>query len=483
MKRLGTIVAVLFLLVGALPSQARAAPLNDDFADAQLLEGEFGEVPATNKKAAKEAGEPNHADNAGGRSVWFHWIAERPGTLSVWTAKPAFDTLLAVYTGSSVDALTEVASNDDIGVSTNSRVSFATVVGTDYFIAIDGYDGANGPFLLRWRQGPENDDFADAQLLTDDAGSVTGTAFGATVETGEPAIEGAATAWYRWTASRDATFGFAVSEEAREVAIYTGTSVDALTPIAEGREALFAASAGTEYSIAVAGWRPGRNEEFRLFWGEPPPNDDFENARRIHTRSGSVTGTIFLASRQAGESARHGSDSVWYRWRAPRTAHARFETAEGNFDELLAVYRGRTVDALRLVAANDDFTGRESGLSFHAVEGKVYFVSVTSFGEILGDFTLRWYPGRILHGTSRADLLFGTPGRDYIVGSGGNDVLRGRGGKDALDGGRGADVLYGGRGGDFLDSRDFVEGNDVIYGGAGTDTARRDRGDRMHGVP
>ena len=68
MKRLGTIVAVLFLLVGALPSQARAAPLNDDFADAQLLEGEFGEVPATNKKAAKEAGEPNHADNAGGRS-------------------------------------------------------------------------------------------------------------------------------------------------------------------------------------------------------------------------------------------------------------------------------------------------------------------------------------------------------------------------------------------------------------------------------
>ena len=261
MKRLGTIVAVLFLLVGALPSQARAAPLNDDFADAQLLEGEFGEVPATNKKAAKEAGEPNHADNAGGRSVWFHWIAQRPGTLSVWTAKSAFDTLLAVYTGSSVDALTELASNDDIGVSTNSRVSFATVVGTDYFIAVDGYDGANGPFLLRWRQGPENDDFADAQLLTDDAGSVTGTAFGATVETGEPAIEGAATAWYRWTASRDATFGFAVSEEAREVAIYTGTSVDALTPIAEGKEALFAASAGTEYSIAVAGWRPGRNEE------------------------------------------------------------------------------------------------------------------------------------------------------------------------------------------------------------------------------
>ena len=56
------------------------------------------------------------------------------------------------------------------------------------------------------------------------------------------------------------------------------------------------------------------------------------------------------------------------------------------------------MDALRLVAANDDFTGRESGLSFHAVEGKVYFVSVTSFGEILGDFTLRWYPGRILEG-------------------------------------------------------------------------------------
>jgi hypothetical protein len=63
-----------------------------------------------------------------------------------------------------------------------------------------------------------------------------------------------------------------------------------------------------------------------------------------------------------------------------------------NFDELLAVYRGRTVDALRS-SLRTTTSGAVRAALVYAVEGKVYFVSVTSFGEILGDFTLRWYPG------------------------------------------------------------------------------------------
>jgi hypothetical protein len=485
MRRMASLATVSALVAafGLFAAEARAAPANDNFAAAQLVEGEFGDAPATNKKASKEAGEPDHADNAGGRSVWFHWVAQRDGTLSVWTTKTSFDTLLAVYTGSAVNALTEVASNDDFGVSTNSRVVFQAVSGTEYFIAVDGYDGENGPFLLRWRQGPENDNFANAEALAGDAGTATGTTFGATVETNEPAVDGSATAWYRWTASGNGTFGFAVDDGARGVFVYTGASVDALTLVGSGRKVRFTAAAGTEYSVAVAGWRPGLQGEFTLYWGEPPPNDDFGDARVIRHRSGTVAGSLFLANRQQGEPRVAASDSVWYRWRAPRTEYVRFETAAVKFDPFLTIYRGHSVDALHRVARNDDFDGRDAGLSFRAIEGRTYFASVVSWGTIVGDFDLRWFPGRIVYGTRGDDVIVGTSGRDYLAGRGGNDVIRGKRGGDSLDGGPGSDVLYGGDGNDFLRSRDFVSGNDVIHGGSGTDTVRRDRGDRIFDIP
>jgi len=61
-----------------------------------------------------------------------------------------FDTLLAVYTGTSVDTLTEVASNDDSGGTLQSRVEFTTTAGTVYHIAVDGYGGAQGNVTVGW---------------------------------------------------------------------------------------------------------------------------------------------------------------------------------------------------------------------------------------------------------------------------------------------------------------------------------------------
>ena len=47
---------------------------------------------------------------------------------------PTFDTVLGVYTGSVVGSLTEVASNDDFGAKTRSRVTFQVCPGTEYRI-------------------------------------------------------------------------------------------------------------------------------------------------------------------------------------------------------------------------------------------------------------------------------------------------------------------------------------------------------------
>jgi hypothetical protein len=60
--------------------------------------------------------------------------------------------LLAVYTGTSLTALTQTAANDDSGGTTQSRVSFTAVAGRTYRIAVDGYGGASGNVTLTWSQ-------------------------------------------------------------------------------------------------------------------------------------------------------------------------------------------------------------------------------------------------------------------------------------------------------------------------------------------
>ena len=55
---------------------------------------------------------------------------------------------MAVYTGTVVNALTFVASDDDAGAGNNSQVIFAATAGTTYQIAVDGYSGATGNIIL-----------------------------------------------------------------------------------------------------------------------------------------------------------------------------------------------------------------------------------------------------------------------------------------------------------------------------------------------
>lgn len=96
--------------------------------------------------ATKETNEPVHGGNSGGSSIWLSWRAPATGNIQVNTIG-TFDTLLGVYTGSVVNSLYTVASNDDFG-SPNSQVNFNATAGQSYNIAVDGYDGASGTVLL-----------------------------------------------------------------------------------------------------------------------------------------------------------------------------------------------------------------------------------------------------------------------------------------------------------------------------------------------
>jgi thiol-disulfide isomerase/thioredoxin len=130
----------------------QAAPTNDDFINATVLTGITNLVVTSNVGASREAGEPAHADSAGGKSIWWSWQSPFTGSVRISTEGSAFDTLLAVYAGDSISDLEAVADNDDdaaggFGTVTSSLV-FRALAGETYRIAVDGFNGASGAVRL-----------------------------------------------------------------------------------------------------------------------------------------------------------------------------------------------------------------------------------------------------------------------------------------------------------------------------------------------
>jgi hypothetical protein len=381
------VLAVLWGVTAAAPAAAAQPPANDAFSAGATIRGEEGESETTNAGATKESGEPAHAGNAGGASVWFRWTAPRDGHFAFDTAASDFDTVLAVYMGQALGALDQLAADDDSGSEERSEISFRASAGTLYHVAVDGFHGKVGRVRLAWRPAPPNDNFADARTL-DRTGSAAISSFGATAEMGEPdhseGSEADQSIWFRWTAPADTRVGFIPS--GGSAVAYTGTSLTTLQPLAE-ESAIFDAVAGTTYHIAVEGaegdtvlsWRTGA-----------PANDNFAEALRIVGRSGRVRGSNLLASREKREPEHISSEgSVWYRWRAPRTGVVRLRTTGITFDTILAVYRGSRLRSLRQLAIDDDSgRGVASKIILEVQRGRVYRIAVTGFS--MGKFTLRW---------------------------------------------------------------------------------------------
>lgn len=269
-RRSCAVIAGLVLVLGlvAPPAASAAAPANDDFAAAKLIgSAAVGFATALNLEATKQPGEPNHAGDAGGHSVWFSWTAPADGNESFSTVASDFDTLLAVYTGSTFGTLTAVATNDDLGGYQWATVSFRVSSGVTYLIAVDGFAGKKGRVGLDWAPAPANDNFADAQVLpSTGAGTATGTTRGATREAGEPESEvDIGRVWFSWTVPATGTYKFdtAGSTVDTVLGIYEGTTFESMTRVGINDDdpdrgccsswlPVVRATAGTTYSIFVA---------------------------------------------------------------------------------------------------------------------------------------------------------------------------------------------------------------------------------------
>jgi len=133
-------------------------PLNDNFSLAQVIGGCAGTVNGSNLGASREANEPIHSpDNVSSdRSVWYIWQSPSTGNVTFNTVGSDFDTVMGVYSGTSLGSLiTQGQKSDDANPDHTSSVTFSATAGNIYRIAVDGYNNSEaggdvGSIVLNW---------------------------------------------------------------------------------------------------------------------------------------------------------------------------------------------------------------------------------------------------------------------------------------------------------------------------------------------
>jgi Divergent InlB B-repeat domain len=433
---------------GLFSLDVNGRPANDDFSsNHDLAPGPFL-VGGSTRFASKESGEPNHAGDPGGHSVWFNWTATETGPVDLYACgrQPDVDTLLAVYTGGALGSLVSVAADDDVPripqndlcdqADGNSEVVLGATAGTTYWIAVDTKE-SEGRYLLALENAPQNDDLANASQLFGGL-PTSGSAFTklAGKESGEPDHAGDAgghSVWFEWKAPVTGSVAFQTCTfEAgfdTVLGVYTGTEIGSLTPVANGDDgqgrrgcrstdsvAQFTAIAGTTYLIAVDG-KAGSTGSFQLIGEGVQVNDDFGKAQPL---GGSLPtqseGSNRFAAKQSGEpdhAGDAGGSSVWFKWTAPRSGTVSVDTCDSDFDTLLAVYRGATLATLDPVQSNDNGGGScapGSDLSFEAVANTTYRIALDGKGGEQGTFGLYLEERAENDDFEEAALIPGRPG-------------------------------------------------------------------------
>ena len=266
-------------LFGALTTTTNR-PFNDDYPTRAVITGNSITVRANNRGATTETGEPVHAGVVSTGSLWWEWVASRTGVITIDTSGSDFDTVLAVYSGSSLAALTPIVANDNDGAKQTSLVTCRVTTGSSYSIAVAGKAGAQGFIQLNLVEAPANDNFADAITLSGQSTQVSGTTLNATLEPGEAALfdsAGGASVWYRWTAPRTGRFQISAFTTTFDtlLGIYTGGGLVPLTLVASNDNTGYAlnntdsrctinAIADTVYYLKVDAKSPSGAGDFTL---------------------------------------------------------------------------------------------------------------------------------------------------------------------------------------------------------------------------
>jgi len=386
---------------GKTPATARQTfsvvgrPANDDFADRITVSPGLTMMTGVNHTSTLESGEPRYTSGAGSQTVWWRWTAPETVAVTLSTLGSDFDTILAIYTGSTLGSLTLVSGNDDSG-GLQSSVSFTAQAGVTYAIQVNGYGTAVGTIQLNLPAQAGAPNIIDEP---DDVRVLVGNAFSLMV-----GAEGGAPFTYQWY--RDAGVLPGATSSTYVVAI--AALVD------EGTYQVVVSNAvggavSREAFVAV--------ERVDL----QPDNDGFTSAYLLSGTSGRVQGSTALATGETGEP-NHADvasplASIWYSWTASANGRLNVNTFGSDFDTVLAVYVGSAVNALTLIDSNDDASSLQSEVEFNVAAGTTYRIVVDgysgNFGSVTLDYSATTDTAPVMILLSDSDEAFSAPGGAY----------------------------------------------------------------------
>lgn len=279
------------------------------------------------------------------------------------------------------------------------------------FLSISGGGTLIDSFTIDANSSGNNDNFADATLLSGTSISTTGDNYGATFETSEPynvGSTGGKSVWWNWTAPSTGTVTLATAGSSFDttLGVYTGTAVGNLTKVAANDDVsgsvrtsrlTFTATANQTYRISVDGYAGATgNIALQLQFSETPPlsgSDAFGSRTTLVGANVTAAGANASATIEVGEPRNAGvvgGKSIWWTWTAPASGSFTVSTSGSSFDTTLGIYKGSSVNSLVAVASNDDERSSvlTSRASFTAVAGMAYQISVDGYKGASGQIKL-----------------------------------------------------------------------------------------------
>jgi hypothetical protein len=273
-----------------------------------------------------------------------------------------------------------------------------------------------------------SDGFAGRTVATGSAASFSGSNSAAGDQLDEPPHDSAArrTLWAAWTApdNGEVTIDTLGSNFNTAIAVYTGTNLAALNPVARNRNApnvdqsrvVFPTRKGVTYSIAIDGETSGSNGTALLQVAFSPRDqpagevgsDAFSGRPLLAGASalGACNNVYFTLDALEPLPFSAARRTAWWRWIAPGDGNVVIDTFGSNFNTVLAVHVGSDIATLSPVAMSTDTSGGlQSRVSFQARSGQEYQIMVDgqtsgSYGNALVSlaWTANTLPGAVAGG-------------------------------------------------------------------------------------
>jgi hypothetical protein len=358
-----------------------ALPSGNTFATAGSLSPAAGGVAkGTNTSGVFESGEPAPGNIPGGSPIWMNWTPASSGVATISTAGSGLDTLLAIYTGTNLNNLTLVASDDDSAGFLCSAASFNAMAGTNYLIQVDGFYGARGNLVVSWSLAPTTNQLP--VILTPPHSQTVGLGAPATLSVSTPALPPLNFQWFQnGIAISNATspeLDFPAVSNA-SVGVYSVTVTDpnsllSVTPMPVLLEINIPALGATANTNARAEDKfLSATDTSRV--GTADPYDP----SIVTGYTGTQIFSTFGSSSDPNEPEHCGlptCQTYWNGYLATNTGTLTISDAGTAFNAVLAVYTGPNTSYLTLipVACSSGHSPGQESVTFDVIQGTNYWV-------------------------------------------------------------------------------------------------------------